>query len=274
MTAPFIIPDFTGITHGRKPPYGQIRLNRNHPLAKGLVGCWLMNEGGGNTVYDLSGKDNNLDTFVNTPEWDSDGINFDLASSEYVSGTDKGSLSPAGDELTIFAIVTPARTTFTEDGTIFWRTRTTSQTLLYGLRIDSILNRYEFLNYTSSATTITGNTPITTKKTSVAGVYDGSNIHLYVNSIVDATPVSKTGNFPSPSHAAISVGAKTSNEFYFDGIVHVLFIFERALTPSEIASLHVNPYQTFEPVIPLPIVAGISEEIVYLDFISQVIEVF
>ena len=40
-----------------KPPKGAM-LNRGHPLALGLVGCWLMNEGGGNIVNDLSGNGN------------------------------------------------------------------------------------------------------------------------------------------------------------------------------------------------------------------------
>jgi len=37
-----------------KPMYG-VLLNPYHPLARGLVGCWLFNEGGGNIVYDSSG---------------------------------------------------------------------------------------------------------------------------------------------------------------------------------------------------------------------------
>ena len=39
----------------QKPPLG-VPVNWGDPLAQGLVGCWLMNEGGGNTVYDLSGN--------------------------------------------------------------------------------------------------------------------------------------------------------------------------------------------------------------------------
>jgi len=36
----------------KKPPYGS-RIDPTHPLAQGLVGCWLFNEGGGNKVFDL-----------------------------------------------------------------------------------------------------------------------------------------------------------------------------------------------------------------------------
>jgi len=42
-----------------KPPKGAM-INRGSNFARGLVGCWLMNEGGGNIVNDLSGNGNNL----------------------------------------------------------------------------------------------------------------------------------------------------------------------------------------------------------------------
>lgn len=40
---------------GLKPILGQ-KINWGHPLSKGLVGCWLMNEGSGNRIYDLTGN--------------------------------------------------------------------------------------------------------------------------------------------------------------------------------------------------------------------------
>jgi hypothetical protein len=38
-----------------KPMLGE-QLNRSHPLARGLVGCWLMNEGRGSTIQDSSNR--------------------------------------------------------------------------------------------------------------------------------------------------------------------------------------------------------------------------
>jgi len=40
-----------------KPQFGR-QLNYGHPLAQGLVGCWLMNEGCGDRIADLSGNGN------------------------------------------------------------------------------------------------------------------------------------------------------------------------------------------------------------------------
>ena len=41
----------------QKPVLG-VPVNWGDPLAPGLLGCWLMNEGTGNKVYDLSGNEN------------------------------------------------------------------------------------------------------------------------------------------------------------------------------------------------------------------------
>lgn len=46
---------------GRKPLLGE-QINWSHPLSKGLLGCWLMNETSGGVIYDLSGNKLNLTT--------------------------------------------------------------------------------------------------------------------------------------------------------------------------------------------------------------------
>ena len=51
-----------------KPPKGAM-LNRGHPLARGLKGCWLMNEGGGTIVNDLSGNGNTGILSGTAPTW-------------------------------------------------------------------------------------------------------------------------------------------------------------------------------------------------------------
>jgi hypothetical protein len=48
-----------------KPPLGA-KINWSHNLAKGIVGCWLFNEGMGDKVYDSSGN-GNTGTLTNYP---------------------------------------------------------------------------------------------------------------------------------------------------------------------------------------------------------------
>lgn len=50
-----------------KPPFGT-PLNKSHPLARGLVGSWLMNEGAGLTANDSSGN-NYTGDFVSAVSW-------------------------------------------------------------------------------------------------------------------------------------------------------------------------------------------------------------
>ncbi|MFB0523909.1 MAG: hypothetical protein ACETVZ_00085, partial [Phycisphaerae bacterium] len=49
-------------------PIRAIQLNKSHPFARGLIGYWIMNEGGGSKVFDLSGNDN-TGTFVGNTAW-------------------------------------------------------------------------------------------------------------------------------------------------------------------------------------------------------------
>ena len=61
--------------------------NPGHPLAKGLVGFWLMNEGGGNIVQDLSGNGNvgTISGAVWTPGKFGSCLDFDSAVADYIT---------------------------------------------------------------------------------------------------------------------------------------------------------------------------------------------
>jgi len=50
----------------KKPPYGS-RIDPTHPLAQGLVGCWLFNEGGGSKIANIIS--NKTDPLLETTEW-------------------------------------------------------------------------------------------------------------------------------------------------------------------------------------------------------------
>ena len=44
----------------------------------------------------------------------------------------------------------------------------------------------------------------------------------------------------------------------WEGDINFVYIYDRALSASEILTLHEDPYQIFEPVIPLPVLFGVS----------------
>lgn len=85
-------------------PLPGIQLNCSHPLAKGLVGCWLFNEGSGIRAYDLSPYKNHgtLKNFndVTSKDRSSQGLKFD-GLDDYIDCENGTSLTPISGELTI-----------------------------------------------------------------------------------------------------------------------------------------------------------------------------
>jgi len=77
------------MTFHQKPQLG-VQLNHKHPLAKGLIGCWIMNEATGDIVldsgrYDYHGTNNGA-------IWVPDGLNFAGAEHVSLSGVPIGNL--------------------------------------------------------------------------------------------------------------------------------------------------------------------------------------
>ena len=77
-----------------------------HSLARGFVGCWLMNEGAGQKVFDTGGCNNN-GTFSGNPAWTPGkfGAGLDLdGTGDYIAIANPGSVFD-GKHLTIVAWV-------------------------------------------------------------------------------------------------------------------------------------------------------------------------
>jgi hypothetical protein len=87
---------------------------------------------------------------------------------------------------------------------------------------------------TCSSTTI----PVLNQIYNLIGTYDGSNIKIYVNSVLETT-VSKTGNIDqgSPSGALFlgnTSGFSNPSDFYLAGNIYNVQIYNRALSQAEI----------------------------------------
>ena len=90
-----------------KPPLGST-LIQGHPLSQGLVGCWLMNEGGGNLVNNLvsSYPPTSNNGALWTPTQKGTGLKFNGTTS-YVKTPDGGKIKDfvSGDVISIMFIV-------------------------------------------------------------------------------------------------------------------------------------------------------------------------
>ena len=67
--------------YNQKPLLGTLP-NYAHSLTPN-IGAWIMNEGSGNKIYDIVGRNHGV--FTNSPVWVTQGIDFTRASSQYIA---------------------------------------------------------------------------------------------------------------------------------------------------------------------------------------------
>jgi len=219
-----------------KPPKGAM-LNRGHPYARGLVGLWLMNEGGGNTVADLSGN-GGAGSFNGDVNWVGGkygpALNF-LGDADYVSAE-----TPPGftDEITIIVSfradvveemvlikIADAMLKLDNGGDIQWWPNVGSTVVDYAAGY--VANR----TYT------------------IAITHDRNNIYKwYVDGVLGKTDTTTqvAVDLVSPDKVIIGNYNGAGGLWDFDGIIDYLPIYNRALPATDIMNLYRSPFCMFE----------------------------
>ncbi len=235
-------------------------INWSHPLAKGLVGFWLMNEGGGNKIYDLSGN-NNTGTLTNmaipataTSGWNPSrtgmGLSFDGVN-DYVNIPDTASLRPT--TLTISAWVNP-----NSPGTY---ARILSKGLSVSERDYSIGKQdtkatFFFYNSTNAQVWTTTDTWASLFPSGswnhLAVSYtqgSGASLRFYVNGVLKAgswTVGTGNVNFEYDTNPLyIGTCFSTIVTEQFNGLIDDVRIFNRELSPQEVMESYINPLGIF-----------------------------
>jgi len=214
-------------------PIRGTRLNLAHPLAKGLVGCWLFNEGTGGRIFDLS-MNGNHGTFVkmdNTSAWAGGGLLFDGVD-DYIQISD---ISCGGNRpIAIFAKGSIYDLSVTGD--------VMSQSTEVALRLTStniefILNSFTTNDRVSVAHDISIN-----EEHTFAGVYDGTDLIVYIDG------VEKGRVTPEGSYADIAndfdIGRLGNNSEFWNGSLDYVFLWVD--TVPDIFVLNKNEYAMFE----------------------------
>lgn len=81
----------------------------------------------------------------------------------------------------------------------------------------------------------------------IAGVYDGTDIRVYLNGVSDATPVSATGAInANPTNTTIGADARLSSSV-FNGMADEIMIINDSLSAAQILALHNNQSERFFP---------------------------
>ncbi len=221
-----------------KPARG-IQLNKSHPLARGLVGYWLFNEGSGNKVFDLSGNGNEGTITGTAPSWYGGKFGFVVmlpGTDEYITVTDfPGILGGFSISMWIKqnAYVDGCGLLDANGGTDY----------LFGYFKGNKVRFYVggFTQFVESSKT-DFNTDLNWRH--IAGTYDGATIRLYINGVIHGT---------TKASAVGSSGAETSFEIgvynlttYFDGFIDIPSFYKRALSAPEIALIYRKPFCMFE----------------------------
>jgi len=216
--------------YNQKPLSGDL-IDYGHPLSQGLVGLWLMNEGSGNKVFDLSGN-GNIGTFVNSPIWKVGkhgyAIDFVSASDQYIDlGVDVSILKPQtisvsaifkADLLTGIRGIVDGTDSDGDDGYILASSGTA-------------LNFY----IDDGGFKIATGTIAAGIWYHAIGTFDGVTVKLYINGVLQATTAGATKvDYGISRHF---IGRYLNASYDWDGLIDSVSIYNRVLSASEAALL-------------------------------------
>jgi len=225
--------------NGVKPMLGT-PADRAHPLSRGLVGWWPMQEGSGGTIYDISGYGNHGTLEADThwvPGKFGPCLDFDGAG-DYVNC---GRMQAIENKNVTFSVwINPDA--WGNDGTLI-RKGTAQST--YDLDIN---------NATEIRWYVTGGDILITQDESVYSLNAWMHIvvsaqangdgAMYINGVLVGTDSGTA--LDTISTDDLYLGCENKTDDFFNGQIDDVMIFDRALSQSEIAQLYREPFCMFE----------------------------
>jgi len=234
----------------RLKPVRGLQVNRTHPLARGLVGCWLLNEGTGNRATDMGPFRQHGDFQGGPPLWkpgrhgpsiEFDGINECIHSGTHKFGWD------VTNEVSVVALANHGAA---QTNTIFGRGRFREPVSLMGQspglfwwRVRTTESGIKSLTSTSSHAT-NG-----TEWVHVAGTWKQNASRLYVNGVEEASDLTVSGTLSVADAQSVGIGGIYQSGSYSDvwiGRIGYVFIYNRALARKEVEWLYREPFAMFE----------------------------
>jgi hypothetical protein len=223
-----------------KPSLGS-QIHRGHPLAHDLASFWACNESGGLVAKDLAGI--NHGAISASVPWVSgkngSALLFDGVDTHNIQIADTGTLAFT-DKVTVAALVRPLATA----NGIFEKTMAGAINKSYLLYVESSLVKFRIVSASVQSTVISA-TATSDAWFSVAGTYDGANLSIYVNGILEATSA-VTGAIDAGAGVCI-IGELGSAVYPFNGRVESVGVWHTALSAADISRLSVEPYAMFVP---------------------------
>ena len=232
----------------QKPPFGT-QINRQHRLAKGLVGMWVFNEGKGTIAYDLSGNRNHGTLIgmsfppTTTSGWAGmNGLSLDGVDDNIDAGNG-ASLQITGS-LSVSAWIKTSDTA----GRIVGKFESTDSKIAYVFNISvapylGVSGNGDIL----ASRTISGNA-LNNQWHHVVGVFDASaqTISMYLDGILSQGTLS--GTVPSSIYNCtgnVKMGYDYGGNGYLNGLIDNVLIYNRVLSAGEVRELFVDRWAIF-----------------------------
>jgi len=238
-----IITSKTRAWYQTKPVAGST-LAMGHPLSKDLVGVWLMNEGGGNFTRDLARGNNGQFLVANAdppgPYFQNNYVYFSSSGDPYIYCGNPAILHPNRN----FSIVCgfnfeTGAVGLVSHGQGEWYFRISSGKLNF---LES--NTADFF---SGATTISAG--VNYQGAVTVGPASTAALKIYLNGRLDGSgSTSNTINNGNQGfHIGCDIQTGGNKGEFFIGKYYYLYFYNKVLSPSEISSLKVAPFQMIAP---------------------------
>jgi hypothetical protein len=223
-----------------KPPSGTA-IDTGHALYTGLTAAWLMAENTGTTSADDTGHGHTL-TLADSAAWGTAGGETVIAVP-----------SPSGFGSRPLAVSSPFTLSGASSWSVFFRMKMTSDDNS-GTFIGDNDDTNNFISFfgsldqlrvrSSTSTDYIFSVNSLTTEADVAVVYDqpGAKVHLYIDAVEVGTGASVAGNDAALSVDTLADGYSGGNLALVGHVKAGMVWGGRALTPTEVTSLHTDPY--------------------------------
>lgn len=237
-------------------PIRTIQINPSHPLARGLTGCWLMNESCGEIVADCGPRRNNGSFHYNSvaPAWKPGrhGSSLEFGSERCVyCGTNKFGWDVTNE----ISVVALANQTANQTNTLFARSG-----LVRPCRLSAYSSgKFKWWVYTDGTNCVINSTSTHaidgSELVHVAAIWRPGDGRLYVNGVQEAGESSSSGSlgFVNDSQSVGIGGTYEGGNYYycFSGKIEYVFVYNRVLSSEEIKWLYCEPFAMFaKPISP------------------------
>ena len=230
--------------HGyTKPPPGA-QIDWGHPLARGLVGCWLFNEAGGIRANGLAAANHGLlgeGIAANMPVWAGQGLRFDGLDDYVDMGYRPELLSPA---LSIFARIYPIAVLGPRDTIAANGNANTWATNNYIFGINNTNSRLTFFGRTPASQLFSDNNAYRLNCWNSVGVTVGDGTLTFYAAGTKAGSMAATVGTDNTRGGGIGAtyGNPAEVVYYFRGFIDIPLIYSRVLSPSEVTWLAAESY--------------------------------